>query len=77
MAEAFFNVMAKGKAKAISAGTKPSDSVNPVVIESMKEVGIDISNNKPKVLTMEMIQSADKMITMGCGADTEGVCRQG
>jgi protein-tyrosine-phosphatase len=74
MAEAFFNEMAKGKAKAISAGTKPSDSVNPVVIEAMKEEGIDIGDNKPKMLTMEMVQSADKMITMGCGADTEGVC---
>jgi arsenate reductase len=40
----------------------------------MKEIGIDISNNKPKTLTMEMVQSAEKMITMGCGADTEGVC---
>jgi arsenate reductase len=66
--------MAKGKAKAISAGTKPSDSVNPVVIEAMKEAGIDIGSNKPKMLTMEMVQSADLMITMGCGADTEGIC---
>jgi protein-tyrosine-phosphatase len=74
MAEAFFNIMAKGKAKAISAGTKPSDSVNPVVIEAMKEAGIDIGSNKPKMLTMEMVQSADLMITMGCGADTEGIC---
>jgi arsenate reductase (thioredoxin) len=74
MAEAFFNKMAQGKAKAISAGTRPSDRVNPVVIETMKEAGIDIGNNKPKMLTMEMIQSADRMITMGCGADTDGVC---
>jgi protein-tyrosine-phosphatase len=74
MAEAFFNEMAKGKAKAISAGTKPSDSVNPVVIKAMKEEGIDIGNNKPKMLTMEMVQSANLMITMGCGADTGGVC---
>ncbi|MFZ7102089.1 MAG: arsenate reductase ArsC [Peptococcaceae bacterium] len=74
IAEAFFNVMAKGKAKAISAGTNPSAEINPVVIEAMKEAGIDIGNNKPKTLTIEMIQSADLMITMGCGADTEGVC---
>jgi protein-tyrosine-phosphatase len=74
MAEAFFNAMANGKAKAISAGTKPSDKLNPVVIEAMNELGIDISGNKPKMLTMEMVQSADKMITMGCGADTEGIC---
>ncbi len=74
MAEAFFNQMAKGKAQALSAGTKPSDEVNPVVIEAMKESGIDISKNKPKILTMQMVQSAGMMITMGCGADTEGVC---
>ncbi|MDD4924385.1 MAG: arsenate reductase ArsC [Dehalococcoidales bacterium] len=74
MAEAFFNQMAQGKAKALSAGTKPSDEVNPVVIEAMKESGIDISNNKPKILTMQMVRQANKMITMGCGADTEGVC---
>jgi arsenate reductase len=40
----------------------------------MHEAGIDISKNKPKILTIEMIQSADRMITMGCGADTGGVC---
>jgi protein-tyrosine-phosphatase len=74
MAEAFFNRMAQGKAKAISAGTRPSDSVNPIVVEAMKELGIDISNNKPKIHTMAMVQSADRMITMGCGADSEGVC---
>ena len=48
MAEAFFNDLAKGRARAISAGTLPSDQVNPVVVEAMREVGIDISNNKPK-----------------------------
>ena len=74
MAEAFYNLMAQDKAQALSAGTRPSDGINPVAVEAMKEIGIDISKNKPKILTMEMIQSADKMITMGCGADTEGVC---
>ena len=74
MAEAFLNSMAQGKAKAFSAGTRPSDRVNPVVVEAMKELGIDIGNNKPKMLTMEMIQSSDRMITMGCGDDAEAVC---
>jgi arsenate reductase (thioredoxin) len=74
MAEAFFNKIANGKAQAISAGTRPADTVNPVVVKAMMEIGIDISKNKPKTLTMEMIQSADKMITMGCGDDAEGVC---
>jgi len=74
MAEAFFNQMAQGKAKAISAGTKPAEGINPVAVEAMQEIGIDISNNKPKILTMAMVQSANRMITMGCGADTESVC---
>ena len=77
MAEAFFNQMAEGKALALSAGTQPGDKVHPVVVEAMKEVGIDISGNKPKMLTMEMIEKADKMITMGCGADAGGLCPAG
>ena len=74
MAEAFFNQMAKGKALAISAGTQPGDKVHPVVVEAMQQVGIDISGNKPKMLTMEMVEKADRMITMGCGADAGGLC---
>jgi protein-tyrosine-phosphatase len=74
MAEAFFNQMAEGKALALSAGTQPGDKVNPVVIEAMREVGIDISANKPKMLTLEMIEKANRMITMGCGADAGGLC---
>ncbi|HEX7474834.1 MAG TPA: arsenate reductase ArsC [Dehalococcoidales bacterium] len=66
MAEAFFNQMAKGKAKAISAGSHPADEVNPAVVEVMREVGIDISRNKPKLLTLEMMEEIDKAITMGC-----------
>ena len=74
MAEAFFNQLAKGKAQALSAGTQPANKVNPIVVEAMKEVGIDISGNKPKALTMEMVEKADRMITMGCGAEAEAVC---
>ena len=40
----------------------------------MKEIGIDISRNKPKALTLEMIEGADRMITMGCGDDAAGLC---
>jgi len=72
MAEAFFNKLAHGKARAISAGTQPADEVNPVVVEAMREVSIDISSNKPKTLTPEMMDKADRIVTMGCGA--EGVC---
>lgn len=74
MAEAFFNQVAGGKAQAFSAGTQPSDRVNPVVVEAMKEVGIDISHNKPKKLTVDMVEAADRMITMGCGDDAAGLC---
>ncbi len=74
MAEAFFNQLAMGKAQAFSAGTQPADKVNPVVVEAMREVGIDISNNKPKGLTMDMVEKADRMITMGCGAEAGAVC---
>jgi arsenate reductase len=74
MAEAYFNLLAKGKAKGLSGGTQPADEVNPVVVEAMKEVGIDISGNKPKALTIDMVEKADRMITMGCGAEAEAVC---
>jgi arsenate reductase len=66
MAEAFFNDMARGIAIAVSAGTAPGAGVNPTVVEAMKEVGIDISKKMPKLLTMEMIESSDLAITMGC-----------
>ena len=74
MAEAFFNKLAGGKAQAYSAGTQPADKVNPVVVEAMREAGINIGGNKPKALTMDMVEKADKMITMGCGAEAEAVC---
>ena len=74
IAEAFFNQSAMGKAQALSAGTQPADKVNPVVVEAMREVGLDINENKPKTLTMEMVEKAERMITMGCRAETEAVC---
>jgi len=69
MAEAFFNNLAKGNIRAFSAGTKPSDKVDPTIIKVMLEVGIDIGGKRPKALTPEMMEKADLMITMGCGAD--------
>ena len=72
MAEAFFNHLAGGKCRAISAGTKPASEVSPIVIQAMKEVGMDIGGNRPKKLTPEMLDQANKVITMGCGA--ENVC---
>ena len=72
MAEAFFNRLAKGKAQAFSAGTDPAEAVEPTVVLAMREVGIDISGNKPKALTFEMVEQADMVVTMGCGV--AGVC---
>ena len=72
MAEAFFNQAAGDKARAMSAGTKPASAVDPRTVEVMREVGIDISAARPKALTTEMLEQADRVVTMGCGV--EGVC---
>lgn len=72
MAEAFFNQMADGKAIGFSAGTEPATKVNPIVVKVMHESGIDISRRKPKLLTPEMLERVDRVMTMGCGV--EGVC---
>lgn len=69
MAEAFFNELASGKAIATSAGTKPAERVNPNAVAAMKNIGIDISDSRPKLLTADMVEKADKVITVGCGAD--------
>jgi arsenate reductase (thioredoxin) len=55
-----------------SAGTVPSQKINPTVVRAMGEKGIDISRNKPKMLTEEMIERADLVVTMGCSV--EEVC---
>jgi arsenate reductase len=60
MAEAFFNRMAQGKAMASSAGTQPLDKINPVVVAAMQEIGININQQVPKLLTLEMLESVDK-----------------
>ncbi|MGD0449870.1 MAG: arsenate reductase ArsC [Candidatus Bathyarchaeia archaeon] len=67
MAEAFANKYGQGKLTAQSAGIKLAPQVNPVVVQAMKEKGIDISSNKPKMLTQEMANQADLIVTMGCG----------
>jgi len=69
MAEAFFNHLANGRAVATSAGIKPSSEISPLAVQVMREVGIDISRQKPKMLTLEMLESADRVITMGCGVE--------
>ena len=68
MAEAFFNKLSKTW-KSFSAGTKPDDNIHPYTLRIMKEVEIDVSKQKPKPLTREILEKADKIITMGCGVD--------
>jgi len=67
MAAAFLTHLAGDKVEVRSAGTVPADSVNPAVIEALAEVGIDISNEIPKVLTTAAVEESDVVITMGCG----------
>ncbi len=68
MSAAFFNQLVdSSKARAISAGTNPGPHVHPVVVEVMKEVGIDLSKAKPQKLTAELAQGAELLVTMGCG----------
>ena len=72
MAEAFANYYGRGRVEATSAGIKPADRVNPMVIEVMREKGIDLSEKKPKDIDPKVVQEADLIVTMGCGA--EEVC---
>ena len=68
MAAAWFNRVADpAKARAISAGTQPSDHVHPVVVEAMKEKGVDLSKAEPRKLTADLAKGAAFLITMGCG----------
>ena len=66
MAEGFFKKYSPEGYQVVSAGTKPISEINPVAIEAMNEVGIDITNQKSKELTEEMIRTSDKIINMGC-----------
>lgn len=68
MAAAFFNQLADPqKAHAVSAGTDPGEHVHPEVQAAMQEIGIDLSNAKPKKLTEDLARQAQLLITMGCG----------
>ena len=67
MAAGFMNSLGAGRVEVLSAGSAPKDLINPIAVQAMQEVGIDISNNVPKVLTPEAVQESDAVITMGCG----------
>ncbi|MEU6641987.1 arsenate reductase ArsC [Saccharomonospora sp. NPDC046836] len=67
MAAAFLTYFAPGRVQVRSAGSAPADQVNPAVVQAMREIGIDISAEIPKVLTADAVQSSDVVVTMGCG----------
>ena len=67
MAAGFMTHLSQGRVEVLSAGSAPKDSINPVAVAAMAEIGIDISQNSPKVLTPEAVQQSDAVITMGCG----------
>lgn len=68
MAAAFFNAVADArKARGMSAGTDPAERVHPEVVETMREVGIDLSQVRPRRLTDDLARQAHLLVTMGCG----------
>ena len=66
IAEGFFKKLAPSEYEGISAGTIPVSEINPLAIKAMKEVDIDISDNKSKLVTNEMIEESDSVVNMGC-----------
>jgi arsenate reductase len=67
MAAAFLTALAGDSVDVRSAGTQPADAVNPAAVEAMREVGIDLADRTPTVLTADAVQASDYVITMGCG----------
>ncbi len=67
MAAGFLRTLSGDDVEVRSAGTAPADTINPVVVEAMKEVGVDLSAQTPKVLDPDVVQASDVVVTMGCG----------
>jgi len=67
MSQALFERAADGRHSALSAGTTPAERVHPEVVEVMREVGIDLSERRPRLLTGELAEEADVVVAMGCG----------
>ncbi len=67
MSQALFERAADGQHTAASAGTTPAERVHPEVIEVMRELGIDLADRRPQLLTRELAEQADVVVTMGCG----------
>lgn len=67
MAAGFLRELAGDRIEVLSAGSEPKDRINPVAVDAMAELGIDIANSTPKLLTTEAVKESDAVITMGCG----------
>ena len=67
MAAAFLTHLSEGAVEVRSAGSAPADQINPAAVQAMAEVGIDITAEKPKILTDQAVRESDVVITMGCG----------
>lgn len=67
MAAGYLRHLAGDRIQVLSAGSEPADQINPVAVEAMREVGIDITASQPSALTDEAVVSSDVVITMGCG----------
>src|SRR6185312_14022477 len=67
MSAALFEHAAEGRHRALSAGTTPAERVHPEVVEVMVELGIDLADRRPQLLTRELAEQADVVVTMGCG----------
>jgi arsenate reductase len=67
MSQALFERAAEGRHRGLSAGTTPADRVHPEVAEVMRELGIELADHEPKLLSRELAEQADVVVTMGCG----------
>jgi protein-tyrosine-phosphatase len=67
MAAALLDRHAAGRVRVLSAGTEPADRINPVVVEAMAELGLDVSREFPTRLASADVESSDVVVTMGCG----------
>jgi protein-tyrosine-phosphatase len=67
MAAALLSKYGEGRIEVRSAGSAPAESLNPAVVEAMREIGIDLTRERPKLLTTESVEASDVVVTMGCG----------
>ncbi|MGV9601154.1 arsenate reductase ArsC [Streptosporangium sandarakinum] len=67
MAAGWLTHLAAGRIEVRSAGSAPAETINPIAVEAMREAGVDITAERPKILTTDAVQASDVVITMGCG----------